>query len=65
MKPLYLNTVIVALSSFYIFGSTTTITLADAQNASNPREIDTLFDKAESLFKQKNMMKQSSIMTKF
>ena len=39
------------LSSFYIFGSTTT--LPDAQIANNPTEIDRLFDTAETLYKQK------------
>ena len=51
MKPLYLSTIIVVLSSFYIFGSTTT--LPDAQNANNPTEIDRLFDTAETFYKQK------------
>ncbi|HET9807023.1 MAG TPA: tetratricopeptide repeat protein, partial [Nitrososphaeraceae archaeon] len=52
LKFLYFSTIIVALSSFYIFASTTT-SLADAQNASNSTEIDTLFETADTLYSQK------------
>src|SRR5829696_3971712 len=51
-KFMYLNTIIMALASFFIFASTTT-TLADAQNATNSTEIDTLLETANILFNQK------------
>ena len=50
-KILYLNTIIMALALFYIFASTTT-TLADAQNATNSTEIDTLLETAKNLYNQ-------------
>ena len=53
---------ILALSCFFIF--TSTITLADAQKASDSTELDTLFETADTLFNKKNMMKQSLTMTK-
>ena len=52
LKLLYFRTIIVALSSFYIFTSIIT-SLSDAQNASNSTEIDTLFETADVLLNQK------------
>ena len=66
LKFLYFSTIIVALSSFYIFSSTnaTSTLLSESQNANKSIEIDTLLETANTLFNQKNMTKQSSIMTK-
>ena len=52
-KFLYLNTIIMALASFYIFAFTTT-TLADAQNATNTNstEIDTFLETAKNSYNQ-------------
>ena len=63
LKFLYFSTIIVALSFFYIFTSIIT-SLADAKNASNSTEIDTLFETANVLLNQKNIVKQSTTMTK-
>src|SRR5919112_227109 len=52
LKFLYFGTIIVALSSFYIFTSIIT-SLSDAHNASNSTEIDTLFETADVLLNQK------------
>jgi tetratricopeptide (TPR) repeat protein len=49
-KFLYLNLIIVSSVAFYIFAST--ISLADAQNATNSTEINTLFETAITLFDQ-------------
>src|SRR5215211_3161072 len=50
---LYVITIMVALSSFYIFISTSTF-LAYAQNLKNSTEINILFKTADTLFNQKN-----------
>ena len=52
LKFSYFSIIIVALSSFYLFASTTT-SLADAQNATNSTEISTLFETADTLYSQK------------
>src|SRR5215212_11005683 len=51
LKFLYVSTIILALSSFFIFASTTSP--ADAQKTSNSTELDTLFELADTLFNQK------------
>src|SRR5688500_5284413 len=51
LKFLYVSTLILALSSFFIFASTTS--RADAQKTSNATELDTLFERANTLFNQK------------
>ena len=50
-KFMYLNIIIMALAFFYIFASTTT-TLADAQNATNSTEINTMLETAVTLYNQ-------------
>src|SRR5688500_16391765 len=50
-KFLYFNTIIMALASFYIFASTTT-TIADAQNATNLTDINTLLETSSTLYNQ-------------
>ena len=57
MRPYYKQSlsskrIILALSSFFIFSYT--ISLADAQKTSNSTELDTLFERANTLFNQKN-----------
>src|SRR5215211_2549833 len=52
LKFSYFSIIIMALSSFYLFASTTT-SLADAQNATNSTEISTLFETADTLYSQK------------
>ena len=51
LKFLYVSTIILALSSFFMIASTTP--RADAQKTSNSTELDTLFESAETLFNQK------------
>src|SRR5688500_6281199 len=51
LKFLYVTTIILALSSFFIFAYT--ISLADTQKATNTTEIDTLFETANTLFNKK------------
>ena len=49
---LYVSTILLALSSFYIFTSTTSF-LAYAQNIKNSTETSILFKTADTLFNQK------------
>ena len=53
---------ILALSCFFIF--TSTISLADAQKASNFTKLDTLFETADTLFNKKKYDESIPYMTK-
>ena len=53
LKFLYFTTIILALSSFFIFAYI--ISLAEAQKTSNSTKLDTLFETANTLFNQKKI----------